>query len=470
MSVAILGGGLSGLSAAYYLLKSNGKLSIRILEGSSRLGGWIRSNKLDNGVIFEEGPRTIRPRGLAGDNTLSLVQDLGLEDRITPIYAHQPAAKNRMVYAKGKLHSLPSSFGGLFKTTPPFSKPLIMYLLNDIIASSKRVEDESIYDFVNRRFGQDLADYLISPLICGICAGDSKEISVNFLMKGLFEYEQKYGSIYKGLVRNLFNVEKHELSELGVKAKREKWSVYSFKTGLETLPKTIESHVRSRGVPIELNSKCTKLQLSPNNVQIQLGNKMVAPEHLISSISSQELSRLVRDQHPVLSDLLGNIRNVTVAVINLQFGNLRLREGFGFLVPPKERLPVLGVIFDSCCFPCGDDRTVLTVMMGGAWFGRLFGDDPGEEELLSTAQKYLKVTMGVEEAPREWKVSVLRDCIPQYTVGHDGWVREIYRYIEANRLPLTLCGSSYHGVGVNDVIYSSRNAAESVCKSINAMK
>ncbi|KAF7281711.1 hypothetical protein GWI33_004427 [Rhynchophorus ferrugineus] len=109
MPTVILGGGISGLTAAYYLLKKN-CTSIALLEASNRFGGWIKSNKQKNDSIFEEGPRTIRPRGNPGINTLNLIDDLGLSENILPIKNDSAVARNRMIYAGGELHSLPNTF------------------------------------------------------------------------------------------------------------------------------------------------------------------------------------------------------------------------------------------------------------------------------------------------------------------------------------------------------------------------
>lgn len=119
------------------------------------------------------------------------------------IPSSHPTAKNRMIFVNGKLHTLPSSPSQLFIRQPPFSKPLAAALLHDLKAKKKTLDDESIYSFVERRLGRELADYAISPMICGICAGDAKQISVKFLMKSLFEWEQ---------VKNIFCIDKfHKL-------------------------------------------------------------------------------------------------------------------------------------------------------------------------------------------------------------------------------------------------------------------
>lgn len=117
MTTAVLGGGLSGLSAGYYLLRRFGK-PLTIYEASPRVGGWVRSeNRKDRNFIFESGPRTIRPVGEPGANTLELVEDLKLE--VTPIRRSHVAARNRMLYAKGQLCMLPNSPKGLFGVLPP---------------------------------------------------------------------------------------------------------------------------------------------------------------------------------------------------------------------------------------------------------------------------------------------------------------------------------------------------------------
>ncbi|KAJ8917138.1 hypothetical protein NQ315_012630 [Exocentrus adspersus] len=464
MSKIILGGGISGLSAAYYLSKTLPKHPVTLVEASNRVGGWIKSFKPTNEVIFEQGPRTIRPTGPPGANTLSLIEDLGLTDQVLPITASHPAASNRMVYVEGKLHSLPSSIVSLFTTQKPFTKPMVRYLMRDLYAARKRVEDESIYDFTSRRFGEEFAEYLIAPLICGVCAGDAKEVSVKFLMKKQFEYEQAYGSISKGLLRNVFQASKPEaLQGLALRARKERWRIYSFGNGMETLPEALSGYITKQGIGVVLNSKCTRLEFVQNEAQLHFGeSKTLKTNHVISSIPSASLGEVVKHQHPRLAELLTSIKSVNVAVVNLHYkGQLIRRPGFGFLVPPKENVPILGVIYDSCCFPRSKD-TVLTVMMGGKWFEQLFGEDPSEDYLLQVARGQLHTILGIKQEPVHFKVSILQKCIPQYVVGHDEKVREIQEYIDTNKLPLSVCGASYHGVGVNDVILSAKKVVRNL--------
>lgn len=464
MSVAILGGGLSGLSAAYYLLKRLPTASVTIIESSNRHGGWIRSEKLPNGVIFEQGARTIRPVGVAGTNTLQLIEEIGLSDAITPILKSAPAATTRLIYAEGELHTLPSKLSGLFVKQSPFSKPLVFHFLKDVVTPKRHIvgEDEPIYDFVERRFGKEVADYLISPLICGICAGNAREISVNFLMKSLFEMEQKYGSITRGLIASLVTKTRKQesvLSELAERAKREKWSVYSFKDGVEQLPNALQKAVVEKGCNIRFNAECTEIKCTDKKVRLTLKDgQVIEADHLISSISSDVLGKLIRQDHSKLSELLKSIQTVTVAVVNFSFkGKINKDEAFGFLVAPKENLPILGVIYDSCCFARGDN-TVFTVMLGGYWFKKHFGYNPTKKQIFNVALEQLRTILKFNDEPQHYKVNILRNCIPQYTVGHNRTVANILNYVAEKNLRLLLCGSSYYGVGVNDVILSAKKS------------
>lgn len=363
----ILGGGISGLSAAYYAANNARNSAIILLEASNRVGGWIQSKRSPSGAIFEQGPRTIRPVGLAGKNTLNLVEDLQLSNKLIHIGPSHPATRNRLIYSDGALHLLPASLKGIFKTLSLLDRPLINCLWTDLTAPKISKEDESIYNFVQRRLGQDIADNLVSPIICGICAGDAQKISVNFLLKSLFEAEQKYGSIVKGILANrlkkIFSkskdvVEKTNMDSaslhltLANRAQKEYWALWTLEGGLEQLPQALANNVRKRGVRIQTEAKCEKVTFKSNHVELLINGNTQECSRIISSLPAKNLAEIVREQHPTLSMELEKIPTVTVGVVNFEFqGNVLPLEAFGFLVPPKENLPLLGVIFDSCVVP-----------------------------------------------------------------------------------------------------------------------
>jgi len=238
-TVAVLGGGISGLTAAYRLAQIHPTPKrIILLEASSRLGGWIHSSRNPDGVMYEHGPRTLRPSGTPGIITLNLVDELDIKDQILYVPGGAPAATNRLVYIDGKLVNLPFNrlVSLLLKGRAPLQRPLIAAVFQDLFTRRSKDKDESFHSFVNRRFGSDLANFIIDPMIRGICAGDSKDISVNFIAKPLREFEQKYGSVSIGIalsiaseILKLNKSKTPPMSDLAKQAEAEKWAVWSLK-------------------------------------------------------------------------------------------------------------------------------------------------------------------------------------------------------------------------------------------------
>jgi len=386
--------------------------------------------------------------------------------QICPIDRSHPAATNRLIYAKGRLNPLPSSLGGLFKKQPPFSRPLIASAWTDFWAKKKECIDDSSYDFIKRRFGEDVADYAISAMLCGICAGSAKEISVKMLFRMLFEAEQNYGSVIKGLVK----VSKKKAMTEGIvpgklarQAILERWSIYSLENGLQTLPETIEQKLREARVDVHLSDPCVRLKFDTNAVHLELkSGRVVNGKDLICALPASQLAPLLKVDHPELSEKLSEQKSATVGVVNLKYKGQQLTSpAFGFLVPPIEKKPLLGVIYDSVCFENEDGDTVLTAMMGGHWFHPQFsGKTP--QDLADIAVKNIGEILGINDDPLDTNSVILTECIPQYTVGHYERLDAVESYIKKHNLPLHLVGASYKGIGINDVILSAKRAVENL--------
>lgn len=466
---AILGAGISGLSAAYYALGNTRMAPLVILEASNRVGGWIRSIKQSDGTIFETGPRVMRANTY---NVLNLIEELGLSSKIIPIKVNHPAAKNRYIYADNVLHCLPNNLKGIITKNTLLNRSLSSILWNDFKAKKILTDDESISSFVERRFGKDVSEKMIAPILCGICGGDIHKLSAKSFMTNLFEIEQKYGSVFMGFIQQKFsdilnNKNKIELkntndtdtilhntpSILAQRAKREAWSTWGLEGGFEQLPQTLAENIMKRGVNIKIKHKCEKIIFNKDCVELIINGKVEKYSSIISSLSAKSLANLIQEQHPKLSKELHSIPTVTMIVVNFQFSkNVLPIEAFGVLIPPKEEIPILGIIFDSCALPQNSKMTVLTVMMGGAWFEKYFGKCSSEEHLKMVAIKYVNKLLCINEDPKICNVSILKDCIPQYVIGHAQRLTRIHDYISAHKIPLGLCGSSYHGVGVSHVI------------------
>jgi protoporphyrinogen/coproporphyrinogen III oxidase len=392
--IAILGGGISGLSCAYYLKKNYGDaIDLTIFEKEERLGGWIQTRNVD-GFLFESGPRSIRLQD--GEETLALIHDLGLDDQL--LFASK-AAKNRYLLWNGKLEKILSF---------PLMRGVLPGILNDLFASKGDLEDESVHAFFSRRFSSLIADRFIDPLIKGIYAGDSKQLSI----KACFPQLMRDRSLILGGLFGSF--------------KRKKRGIVTLKGGLGGLISKLGEILRK---------------------EIRLGvkiNSLEGFDKIISTLPAHALADLLPESR--LQKQLRSIPFATAGVVHLGFRKqVHEYQGFGYLVPSSEKEKILGVIFDSSVFPEQSPNTTrLTVMIGG-----------DQENLEEIAKDALKRHLGISEEPDVCSSYTASRAIPQYPVGFLSLLGEIEE--ERRKYPhLFLLGTSFHGVSVNKAIASAK--------------
>lgn len=484
MTIAILGGGLAGLSAGYYLKREGNKnnQTVQLFEANEHTGGWIQSGiDRKTNVVTELGPRTIRGRGKSANNTYNLIKELGIEELVCNVGIDASA---RYIYAKGNIHQLPMSiWRALFTVNQPFTKPWIYYVLrecfssynNDIEAQESTSKDENTYSFFCRTYGQEFADYLISPLLCGVSGGNAKLMSVNFMFSALYEAERKYGSVGIGLLKETLNSIwdcKRLVKSLNNVNFKPPPSVYYLKGGLQRLIYALQTKNESQGVHINLNSQCTGLNFHTSGAKVCFSDgQEFECNHVVSAIPAYKLALLLSasSQHSKLSELLISIPMVSIATVNLSYDDPSIMgpyKGFGVLASPQEKLSLLGIIFNNYIYG-HNNRVDLTVMMGGYGFQKHLVRNSkclSEEELTLIAMNHVKRVLKIQTTPNSHSTHILNDCIPQYTVGHYERVTKIQDYITSKCLPLTNVGSSYFGISINDVISSTMKAMRKLCK------
>lgn len=466
--VAVLGGGIGGLAAAHYLRKSAPATKVQVLEGSSRLGGWLWSNRRSDGAVFELGPRGVRPVGAVGRNTLNLVEELGLEPEVIPVTYSHVASQNRFLFVRGQLWKMPSGLSGLLRTTPPFSRPLLPLLLREVFVSKGKREDESLHAFVSRRFSPELADIAVDSLCRGVFAGDCRKLSVGACFPDLLRAERRRGSVVLGMVLGAGPKPDVTPGPLAKRAQKEHWAQWTLRRGVQALPEALERSLeQSSTVELHTGATVRSLELTGSGWTIHSECGQVSADHIISALPAKALGAVLPSSCEPLAQLLQQVTMVTVAVVSLEYdGSVLPVQGFGHLLPSSEDPGVLGVVYDSVFFPQHNsperESTRLTVMMGGAWFQEVFGDPDhvSQDDLLSRAVSAVSCHLGISQSPRWSSVAVHRDCIPQYYEGHTKRVELMRGFIKERRLPLSLVGASYDGVSVNDVIFSGRAAVE----------
>ncbi|XP_039974864.1 protoporphyrinogen oxidase isoform X2 [Xiphias gladius] len=442
-TIAVLGGGIGGLAASYYLCKSPQVTKITVLESSSRFGGWLWSTRRSDGAVFEHGPRGIRPAGALGRNTLNMVDDLGLAGEILPVTYSHIASQNRYLYVNGQLHRMPSGISGLLRTVPPFSRPLLLSVAMEIMVKKSKQDDESIHSFVSRRLGKELADIAVDSLCRGVFAGDCRKLSVRSCFPLLYNSEQRRGSLTLGLLLGSGPTPVVPSGPLAQRSIKESWAQWSLSRGIESFPESITDYLQqSRRVQLHREAVVKQICPSASGWKIHLEDGVISADHIISALPAKALSSALPSSCQPLIQALQDISTVTVAVVNLEYeGSILPLMGFGHLVPSSEDRGLLGVVYDSVPFPQHNrpngQTTRLTVMMGGAWFQEEFGAPEAvtEERLLARATEAVHCHLGVTRAPSWSRVAIQMDCIPQYYQGH---------FLRV----------------VNDVIFSGRTAVE----------
>ncbi|XP_006907928.1 protoporphyrinogen oxidase isoform X2 [Pteropus alecto] len=351
-TVVVLGGGISGLAASYYLSRAPCPPKVVLVEGSEHLGGWIRSLRGPDGAVFELGPRGIRPAGALGARTLLLVSELGLDSEVLPVRGDHPAARNRFLYVGGALHALPSGFRGLLRPVPPFSKPLFWAGLKELTAPRGKDPDETVHSFAERRLGPEVASLAMDSLCRGVFAGDSRELSIRSCFPSLFQAEQSHGSVLLGLLLGAGRSPQPD-SAIIRQARAERWSQWSLRGGLERLPQALHSHLTRRGISVLRGQPVCGLSLQAGgHWKVSLADCSLEADHVVSAIPASALGALLPAEASPLAEVLRTIRAVSVAVVNLQYRGARLPvQGFGHLVPSSEDPGVLGIVYDSVAFP-----------------------------------------------------------------------------------------------------------------------
>ncbi|NGX41866.1 MAG: Protoporphyrinogen oxidase [Chlamydiae bacterium] len=447
----IIGGGISGLSLAWFLKRRFGdKISLTIVEKENRLGGYVHTKRKD-GFIFEQGARSCRSKG-SGMQTLQLIEQLGLQDQVI---AGDPSVKNRYLWIDKKLRSLPTGPFSFF--TSSLMKGVIPALFKDLKTAPSSEKDESIYSFISRRFGSNIAETLIDPVTTGIYAGDIRQLSIKSCFPFLHEWEQAHGSVIKGAFKGR---KKKRISSSKFVQEHQRASLFSLKDGIEILVHELAYRLREH---LLLSNEATAFHFHPNKVEVDLKDgTILEADYLFSTIPASNLSSLFASHHKELSDLLASIPSISVAVVNLGYHKSVIKKrGFGYLIPSKEKENILGVVWDSSIFPQQNqipEETRFTVMLGGAHFHNF--DDLTSQECTNIALEAVSEHLRVDTPPDTISVKMAPKSIPQYLVGHAAKVEAIENILSRVFPRLTISGNSYYGVSFNDCIAYSKKLEE----------
>jgi protoporphyrinogen/coproporphyrinogen III oxidase len=455
-SVAIIGAGITGLTAAFYL-KRNG-IPVTIYEANSRVGGVIQSLRKD-GYLVEFGPNTLLE---TSPKIAQLVRDAGVQSRrLDP----DPKAEARYVVRYRKPIEMPARPLG-FLTTNLFTLGAKLAVIREpFIAPRRDGPEESIAQFVVRRFNQEFLDHAVDALVAGIYAGDPQRLSVTHAFPKLKALEDNYGSMIKG---QLFGA--RERKKRGEIAK-DRAPKFSFDEGLQVLPDALAQQF---GESVKLNTAISKITQTSDGWTVT-GN---APQNfeiehsaVIYAGTAFRLAQLkIESPNPVDLAPLSEIRYPPVASVALGFRREDVAhpcEGFGMLIPGIEGFKILGTIFSSSLFPnrAPAGHVTLTSYVGGERYPELASLPP--EKLYELVCEDLRVLLGVRGKPTFQHASFYPRAIPQYNVGY-GRYRALMTEAENKAAGLFLAGHYRDGVSLSDSIVSGCNVVDRVTNFVRA--
>lgn len=457
--VAVIGGGVTGLTAAYYLQKKaqlyNLPVDVVLIESSLRLGGKIQTLRKD-GFIVERGPESF----LDYKNSVrELARDLGIEKQMVP------NNDGRTFVAVGShLYPIPNilMFGGAldvssFITSGLFSLSGKLRAAGDLLLpKTKEDEDEPIGDFFRRRFGKEVVENLVEPLLAGTFAGDIDHLSIKAMFPQFYQLEKQHRSLILGLRKT------------GELLKNDHIETYqTFKNGLETLIESLEAHLAPnsilKGVKVESIDR-------QHDGSIQIFSNNIAPIKCDAVIMTTPFNaaKEVLDDSGLLDDI-SKMQYATIATVTMAFkqgDSNKYKDAMNFFVSRNSDFAI------TTCTWCNhkwNDVAPEGYDLLRVYIGRV-GDEAivelSDSDIEKTVLQDLEKAIGLVDAPLFTVVSRWKESMPQYTVGHDKRTELMRQQLHTDLPNVKLVGSSYEGISVPDCVTQGKKIADELLKEM----
>jgi len=464
--ILIIGGGLSGLAAAYRLQelgnaeKQDIKIKVEVLEAGPHLGGLLHTESRD-GFLLESGAESfLADKPWAWD----LCRRLGIENELIQT---NPACRRSFIAMKNRLHPIPKGFylmaprdlGALWRTPLLSWRGKLRMAAELFIPRKMDSSDESVAAFIRRRLGDEALERLGQPLIGGIYAADPELLSLQATFPQFLEMEHLYGSV----IRGLRTVEPGKTGAIA-KASGPRYSLFmSFRHGMGRLIEALAGALP----PGTCHTQSPVVRIAHENIwRVYLENGEVhEADAVVLALPAYRAAKMVRDLSSLLTEHLRAIPYESAATVHLAFRRAAIGHplnGFGFVVPASEELAMTGCTFSSIKFEGrapDADTVLLRAFIGGPSHRALLRWE--DAEVAEAVVLQLRSLLDLSEEPQWVQVHRFERAMPQYRVGHLARVRRIET--EAAEFPgLYLTGNAFHGVGIPDCIYQAESVAERV--------
>ncbi len=448
-SVAIIGGGISGLSSAYWLKKKG--FNITLFEKEKQVGGSIITQKID-GFLVDYGPNS----ALETSEVLKeLITELGLDDQ--KIYGNE-ASNKRYIVKNGKLHEVPMK-PPAFLTTKLFSLKAKLNLIREPFIKPTEGEDISLADFVRHRLGQEFLDYAINPFVAGVYAGDPENLSTAAAFPKLYALEKKYGSLIKGAIKGARERKKRK------EVAKDRAKLFSFLDGMEVFPHTLAKIIQP---DIQLNTEINHIKKTDQGFQLEytVENKKQNSifENILFAVPSHALASMIKYLNSDYSIEFEKIYYPPVTAVFMGFKDSDIKrplDGFGFLIPEVEKRQILGSIWSSTIFPnrAPAGHVAFTTFVGGT---RQPENTVLKDSLIAKiVYDELDDLVGLRNEPVFTRMKSWPSAIPQYNVGY-GKIQELFDHLEEEFPGLYIAGNIRKGISVGDSVLCAHEVVQKV--------
>lgn len=461
-TVAVIGGGISGLAAAYRLLELDPTLEVKLFEASPRLGGVLQTQRRDGFLLEHAADNFITTAPWATD----LCRRLGLAEELLPTNA---ANRRALVLCRGRLQHVPDGFQLMaparlwpILTTPILSlRGKLRLLCEPFIPPRQENGDESLAGFVRRRLGREAYERLVQPLVGGIYTADAEKLSIQATLARFADLEQRHGSLAMGL-----RAARQRATEPD-QAAGARYSLFvAPRGGISTLIDSLASRL-PRDV-IVLDSPISRVQRTVDGRwQLDAPSGSKTFDRLIIAAPAHAAANLLQATDAQLAGDLQSIHYAPCAIVLVAYRRAEIGhplDGFGIVVPEIENRRILAASFPSNKFPgrAPDDHVLIRVFVGGARHPEQI--ELSDEQLKLMVTEELSDMLSIRGQPRLFQAVRWRNAMPQYHLGHVDLVRRIEARA-AMHPGLALAGNAYHGVGIPDCIHGGELAAEAITKA-----
>lgn len=469
--IVVIGGGISGLSSAFYLLREAEKrgqsVEVTLVEAADRLGGKIETLHRD-GFVIEKGPDSFLARKTA---MIELARELGIADELT---GTNPAAQKTYILHGGALHPIPkgmvlgvpTDIASLLKSSLLTVEGKFRATQDLLIPAKAGEEDESIGAFLERRFGREMVERVAEPLLAGIYAGDLDELSLQATFPQFRQAELEHGSLIRGTRHS-----RRQAAAAPPLPKEAQGSVFlTFRRGLYTLVEALEKALA--GCDIRLGTKVNAVRRPDGRrgYEVELGGgETIRADGVVVTTPAWDAANLLE---PLVdcSELRG-IRYVSVANVVMAFDKADVDDisfdATGFVAARTDGRTITASTWTSAKWPhtSPDDKVLVRCYVGSA--GDQHSPMLPDDRLIQNVRRDIRETMGITAEPLFVELTRLARSMPQYPVGHVGRTARFRTRLAAALPGVQVTGAAFDGVGLPDCIRQGKKAAAAVLDALS---